>query len=183
MVKGTHSDNGSLPEYAFVIPDNLIVSVLQGIHSTPFAGHLGIKRTLMRTRNRFFWPKMAAQIKDFVKGCETCAQNKTGPANNKAPLQSIEVNEPFLFWAMDYMGPLPETVRGNKHLLVVMDHFTKWCEVFPTKDQKASTVAEILVNRVFSRFGPPTIIHSDQGRNFESNLMHEICQLMGVHKS
>lgn len=81
------------------------------------------------------------------------------------------------------MGPLPETVHGNKHLLVVMDHFTKWCEVFPTKDQKASTVAEILVNRVFSRFGPPTIIHSDQGRNFESNLMHEICQLMGVHKS
>ena len=62
------------------------------------------------------------------------------------------------------MGPLPETIRGNKHLLVVMDHFTKWCEVFPTQNQRANTVAGILVNRVFSRFGPPTIIHSDQGR-------------------
>ena len=93
--------------------------------------------------------------------------------------QSIEVNEPF------FSGPwikwVPET--ANKHLLVIMDHFTKWCEVFPTQDQWAITVAEILVSRISSRFGPPTIpnIHSDQGRNFESNLM--LCRLMGVHKS
>ena len=53
------------------------------------------------------------------------------------------------------MGPLPETTNGNRHLLVVIDHFTKWCEVFPTKDQK-------------------------QGRN---SRVHEICQLMGTHKA
>ena len=52
-----------------------------------------------------------------------------------------------------------------------------------TKDQKEQTVAEILVSRVFSRFGPPTVIHSDQGRNFEGNLMKEICNLMSIHKS
>ena len=67
---------------------------------------------------------------------------------------------------MDYMGPLPETAWGHKHILVVMDHFTKWCEAFPAKDQKASTVAEMLVSEVLNRFGPPTVIHSDQGRNF-----------------
>ena len=183
LVKAPSTQTRSLPEYSFVIPTNLIDSVLQGIHSTPFSGHLGVKRTLLRTKNRFFWPKMAIQIKDFVRNCQVCAQTKLNCHNEKAPLQPIEVNEPFVFWAMDYMGPLPETSRGNKHLLVVMDHFTKWCEVFPTADQKASTIAEILVNRVFSRFGPPTIIHSDQGRNFESNLMQEVCSLMGIHKS
>jgi len=142
-----------------------------------------MKKTLLRTKNRFFWPKMAVQIKDFVRSCPVCAQTKLNSQHGKAPLQPIEVNEPFVFWAMDYMGPLPETARGNKHLLVVMDHFTKWCEVFPTQNQRASTIADILVNRVFSRFGPPTIIHSDQGRNFESNLMQEVCSLMGIHKS
>ena len=126
---------------------------------------------------------MSTQIRDFVQSCQTCAQSKLGAKNSKAPIQSIDVNEPAVFWAMDYMGPLPETFRGNKHLLVVMDHFIKWCEAFPTRDQKASTVADILVNRVFSRFGPPTITHSDQGRNFESNLMYEISRLMGIHKS
>lgn len=183
LVKSSGDSSRALPEYAFVIPANLRPSVLQGIHGTPFAGHFGVKKTLMRAKNRYFWPKMSVQIKDFVRSCEICARTKLNYQSNRAPLQSIEVNEPFVFWAMDYMGPLPETVRGNKHLLVVMDHFTKWCEVFPTKDQRAHTVAEILVNRVFSRFGPPTIIHSDQGRNFESNLMHEICSLMGIHKS
>ena len=78
------------------------------------------------------------------------------------------------------MGPLPETARGNKHLLVVMDHFIKWCDVFPTQNQRASIVADLLGNRVFSRFGPSTTIYSDEDRNFESNLMQEGCS---IHKS
>eukprot|EP00794_Sanderia_malayensis_P002386 gene2386-biopygen1273 len=177
LVKRLDPDN-ALPKYAFVIPTSLVESVLQGIHCSPFSGHLGVKRTLQRARERFYWPQMALQITDFVTRCHICAQNKLDPRHRRAPLQSIEVNEPFVFWAMDYMGPLPDMTGGNKHLLVVMDHFTKWCEVFATRDQKARTVAE-----VFFRFGPHTILHSDQGRNFEGNLMQEVCDLMGIHKS
>ena len=69
-----------------------------------------------------------------------------------------------------------------------MDHFTKWYEVFAIPDQKARTVAEILVSHVFRRFGPLvlrvfTVLHSDQGRNFEANLMKEICTSMGIQNS
>ena len=81
------------------------------------------------------------------------------------------------------MGPFPKIAQGNRHILVVMDHFTKWCEAIPTKDQKASTVAPILVNRIFSRFGSPAVLHSDQGANFESNLTHHICAVMGITKT
>ena len=77
---------------------------------------------------------------------------------------------------------MPKTTHGNKHILVV-DHFTKWCEAFATPDQKVSTVAPLLINRIFSRFGLPAILHSDQGRNFESVLMHEICDSMGITKT
>ena len=63
-------------------------------------------------------------------------------------------------------------------MLVVMNHFTKWCEVFARKDQRAQTAAEILVSSVFSRFGPPSVIYSDQGQNFEGNLMKKIFNLM-----
>ena len=126
---------------------------------------------------------MNIELHDFVRYRQVCAQTKLDPNHLKASLQTINVNEPFVFWAMDYMGPLPETTQGNKHLLVVMGHFTKWCKVFPTKDQRAKTVAEIVVSNIFSRFGPPTVIHSDQGRNSESNLMQEVCCLMGNNKS
>ena len=177
------SANHSLPHYSFVTPGHLVQSVMQDLHCSPFSGHLGIKRTLLKAKDLYFWPHMNSQLHDFVKNCQVCARTILDPNHKMAPLQSITVNEPFVFWAMDYMGPLPETTQGNKHLLVIMDHFTKWCEVFPTKDQKARTVAEILVSRVFSRFGPPTVIHSDQDRNFGSKLIHEICCFMGIHKS
>ena len=179
------SDNpeSALPEYSFVIPSHLVPSVLQGIHSSPFAGHLGLKKPFCVQKNCFFWPKMKSDISHFVRSCPNCAQNKLDSSRNTDSLQHIQVSEPFVFWAMDYMGPLPETPRGNKHLLVVMDHFTKWCKIFPTPDQKARMVAQTLVSSLFGHFGPPQIIHSVQGRNFESHLMHEICQIMGTHKS
>ena len=82
-------------------------------------------------------------------------------------------NQP-MYVPMDFMGPIRETVHGNWYILVLMDHFSKWCEAFHTKDQKASTVADILLQKVFSHFGPQ-VLHSDQGANFESNLMHELC--------
>ena len=90
------------------------------------------------------------------------------------------ISEPFTFWGMGYMGPLPETAKGNKHILVVVDHLTKWCEAFPMQDQKAQTVTNILVSRLLFRFGPPQILHSDQGTNFESNLIKSICDLMSI---
>ena len=64
-----------------------------------------------------------------------------------------------------------------------MDHFTNSCEAFATRDQKATIVANILVSRLFSRFEPPTVIHSDQGQNFDRILMHEVYNLMGLKKT
>ena len=171
------------PRQAVVIPITLVPKVLEGLHSSPAGGHMGITRTIHRARERFFWPYMRTSIRNFIQHCIICSQSKHLPHQRKAPLQPIQVSEPFVFWALDYMGPLQETASGNKHILVVMDHFTKWCEAFATKDQKARTVAETLVSRLFSRFGPPTVIHSDQGKNFDSIIMHEIYNLMGLKKT
>ena len=100
--------------------------------------------------------------------CEVCNQKKSPLNSNTAPLGHISVSQPFIFWAMDYMGPLPGTSRRNKHIVVVVDHFTKWCKTFATPDQKARTVTPLLVSRIFSRFGLPVVVHSDQGWNFEN---------------
>ena len=173
----------NLPDYAVVVPEKLVHQVMSGLHNSSFGGHLGISKTISRAKGRFYWPQMRRRIRTFVQSCRVCGEIKISTNTTKAPLRPINVSEPFVFWAMDYMGPLPETSRGNKHVLVVMDHFTKWCEAFPTQDQKARTVASILVSKIFSRFGPPVAIHSDQGSNFESNLIHEVCDIMGIHKS
>ena len=85
--------------------------------------------------------------------------------------------------ATDILGPLPLTPRGNRYILVVSDYFTKWVEIFPVPDQTAVTCAEIILNEVISRFGCPFELHSDQGRNYESQIFAELCRLLEVRKT
>eukprot|EP00731_Ephydatia_muelleri_P025619 Em0017g702a len=92
---------------------------------------------------------------------------KPPPAKLRAPLQLDPAVRPLQRVAMDIMGPLPETSRGNKYILVIADYFTKWSEAYPIPNMEAITVAKCLVNEFICRFGVPEQLHSDQGRNFE----------------
>ena len=145
LYRSLNSKN-SHPDPAVVLPEALQIDILKGTHDSPFTGHLGVTGTLDGTLGNFFiWPNMQQFVENYIRQCDACIPRKSPQTlnNNDAPTQSIEVSEPFTFWALDYMGPLPETSRGNKHILVLMDHFTKWCEAFPTPNQKASTVAKL----------------------------------------
>ena len=66
---------------------------------------------------------------------------------------------------------------------MVTDHFTKYSQAYPTRDQKATTVAKVLFNNFITHYGFPVRIHSDQGRNFEGQIIRELCKLCGIKKS
>ena len=85
--------------------------------------------------------------------------------------------------AVDLLGPFPASSSGNRYLLVAMDYFTKWGEAYPVPNMEASTVATAPVNEMFLRFSPPERLHSDQGKQFESQLIKEVCRLLQVDKS
>jgi len=85
--------------------------------------------------------------------------------------------------AVDILGPLPESATGNFYIMVVGDYFTHWMEAFAIPNQEATTVAEKLVEEVFMRFSIPEQLHSDQGHQFESKLLSEICHLLNIQKS
>ena len=71
---------------------------------------------------------------------------------------------------LDFLGPLPKTPQGNEYVLMMVDQFTKWVECIPLPSQTAEVTAHAAVMEFFSRVGCPFQIHTDQGRNFESNL-------------
>ena len=82
-----------------------------------------------------------------------------------------------------HLGPLSKTPRGNTVILMLIDQFTKWIECYPLPDQSAEVVAKAIVEDFFSRFGVPREIHTDQGRNFVSNLFTSLCSLLQVRKT
>ena len=92
------------------------------------------------------------------------------PKKNHAPLQTIKAGYPMQGVAVDIIGPLPESETGNKYVLVASDYFTKWTEVYAIPNQEATTVAQKLTDEMFCRFSPPEQLHSDQGRQFESQV-------------
>ena len=67
--------------------------------------------------------------------------------------------------------------------MVVSDYFTRWAEAYPLKIMEPQTVAEVFVEHFITRFGVPEMIHSDQGRQYESRLFKELCELLGIRKT
>jgi hypothetical protein len=98
-------------------------------------------------------------------------------------MQKYTVGEPMERVALDVSGPWPLSESGNKYILVVTDHLTRWSEAFPIPDQEAKTIAEVFITQFVARFGAPRLVHTDQGRNFEAKLFKEMCKMMGVKKT
>ena len=98
-------------------------------------------------------------------------------------MKSSTSNEPMERIAVDILGPLPLTTKGNRFIVIVADYFTKWVEGYAVANHQAETIAEVLVNNIFNRFGLPQTLHSDQGRDFECPLFQQVCQLLGIHKT
>ena len=83
---------------------------------------------------------------------------------------------------MDITGPHPRSRNGNEYILTVVDLFSKWAEAFPIRHHTAPIVAKKLVDNIFVRFGVPMRLLSDQGPEFESTLMAELCRLLAIEK-
>ncbi|KAL0185385.1 hypothetical protein M9458_021082, partial [Cirrhinus mrigala] len=97
--------------------------------------------------------------------------------------QGIErTTEPNEILAVDFTVLEPSS-SGLENVLVMTDVFTKYTLAVPTRDQRAETVAQVFVVEWFCKFGVPGRIHSDQGRNFESSLIQQLCSLYKVEKS
>jgi len=94
----------------------------------------------------------------------------------------IVSSRPLEIITADITGPLPRSSLQNKYALVVVDHFTKWVEIFPLRTQEATEVAKRLM-KVVCRFGIPDQILTDQGTNFQAELLEEIWNLLDVHKT
>ena len=165
----------------FVLPQKYHVQALKASHDN--VRHLGIERTLSLLRDRFYWSNMAKDVDNYVKSCPRCLRFKKLP--EKATLNPIKTSRPLELVQIDYLTiEAPKTSRSQKdvNILIVTDHFTRYTQAYVMPNQKASTVAKKLWDKFFVHYGFPEKILSDQGRNFESKLLKELCILAQIKK-
>ena len=146
-------------------------------HSIPLAGHMGQYKTAMRFLMimRFHWPTLFKDVAGYCRTCPEC-QCANSRRHQRVPLVPLPImGESFQRKAMDVVGPLPKSRRGNRFIMVLCDYATRFPEAIPM-----SSVDE-LVN-LFSKFGIPTEILSDQGANFMPRLLKVLYDLMHIHR-
>ena len=153
------------------------------IWQTHQMSHSGVGRTIGRLQLTWYWVGLTADVRRVIRTCEVCQKAKSGGTQSVSGHQRLFAGRPWQKVAVDLVGPLPETQAKNRWILVLTDHFTRWQDALPLPDATAPTVATVLDERVFCYFGLPEQIHSDQGAQFESQLMEELCALWRIDKT
>ena len=160
-----------------VVPSSYRENILTSLHDD--LGHPERDKTMTLLKQRFYWPGMTKDVEQKISSCRRCLCRKAQV--QKAPLVPILTTQPLELVCLDYL--LVEPSYGYEHLLVMIDHFTKFARVVPTKNESARTTAKALLENFINIYGFPRSIHSDQGKCFESSVIKELCSLTGMKKS
>uniref|UniRef100_A0A8C4RS94 Integrase catalytic domain-containing protein n=1 Tax=Erpetoichthys calabaricus TaxID=27687 RepID=A0A8C4RS94_ERPCA len=127
------------------------------------------------------WP--LKDVWKHVRTCTICQQYKNPPGLPAGQLQSTNITEPGEMWGIDIMGPLPPSKNKRTVLVVVVDYYSKWVELFPLPNSTTERLCSILRNEMFTRWGVPKVIVSDRGPQFTSSEMESFMKEWGVtHK-
>lgn len=172
-----------LHTYQVVLPENKVLDVAKKIHESPGSGnHFGVSRTYKLFKRMFYWPQASEIIREVIQSCEKCCKFKGPHKKNKAPLKLFREGTLFGRWHVDLAGPFRPTSKGHRYIVVAVEAFSGWPCTIPIKEQTAEEIARALVDHVFSFFGAPLAVKTDQGSPLEAKLFKEVMKIYGVEK-
>jgi transposase InsO family protein len=158
------------------VPVGLRRPIFDSLHGL---AHPGTRASQRLISTRFIWTGMQQDITRWTRTCSSCHASKV-QVHERAPLKPFEpVDGRFTDLHVDIVGPLPPS-QGCAYLFTMVDRFTRWAEAVPMVDMQAETCARALLSTWVARFGVPSTISSDRGRQFESALWHSLMGLLGI---
>lgn len=145
-------------------------------------GHLGVERVMNLIRERFYWAHMQRDVEHYITKVCRCLKNKRPNKPTRAPLKNIVTTYPFELVSVDFLH-LERCKGGYEYILVVMDHFTRFAQAYPCRNKAAHTAAGKIFGDFALKFGFPTRLHHDQGKEFQNKLFAKLQEYSGVEGS
>lgn len=150
------------------------------IDKTHAQGHGGIDQTIDSFQRKYYWPSMTDEIRQKVIKCKVCQAHKVPREMPAGKMNSFSPSKPFEMLCLDHIGPLEITKKGNKHVLVAVDAFSKLTMAVPTKSTGSEEVVRFVIDNIVAVHGVPEVLFSDNASGFKCKLMSEVADSFGI---
>ena len=161
--------------------DSLCMHIIATHHDSPVAGHPGYQKTQELIERQYYWPRLASDVRSYMSWCDHCACFKgsnTKPAGSAIPLQPSTM--PWVDVSADFIMDLPLS-NGFNSILTVVDHFSKEIEFIPcNKTAMALDTTKLYLFHIWKDHGLPCTIVNDQGPQFASQVMMDLCKWLSI---
>lgn len=157
-------------------------SVMGKYHNSK-VGHVGVEKTLARLQEAgYTWPRIRSDVTRFVRACPACQkmrQLKTPITTNPYTMSTYY---PMDRLNIDTIGPLPPDEQGYKHIIVIIDSFTRFIELYKARSTTAIAAAEAILQHI-GRYGNPLEILTDRGTQYKNEIVATLNQELGIESS
>ena len=174
-------ETGSVKYYQILFPKRLVKEVLRSLHGE-LGKHPGIFKTITACREKYYFPKMAQVIREWVSSCEQCIrESRIDPSLTRPPLQNPNehITAPEDAIQIDLVPELPPS-GGYENIVTAMDVFSRYLFAYPTANQDGKTIAKVLITIMTKHAYLPTTLISDKGTAFTSHVIKEVAGVLGV---
>ena len=170
----------SNPVWRIVCHKSSIKEILKKSHDDVLSAHGGYFKTVDRVKRQYYWPRMETDIRRYVQSCQICKAMKPSNMCQTAPMGEYrQAKRPWQMISLDFIGPFPRSTKGFCYMLVVVDVFSKFCQIFPLRSASSKLTVSCLENKVFLSFGVPEVLICDNGTHFTSA---DFAKLMNLYK-
>ena len=176
-----YGECGQVTHHQLLIPEHLIAEFLKAIHGQ-MGKHPGITKMIQECRSKYYYPGMAKRIKQLIMQCEDCIKYKR---MNNSQIRPKMINNtehvlgPEYILEIDIVPNLPNSA-GYQNIVTMINVFSRYLFAYPTQNATAKTIGRCIVDVMIRHAYLPTLILSDKGSQFRSEVVAEIKQILEI---
>ena len=177
-----YNDLGEVSHLHVLLPGQLLKVLLQPLHGTT-GKHPGVSKMMEQTRQKYCFPSIATYVKNWVRDCEICIQDKR-INNTRITPELIHIPEwdlgPEDLMQINLLPDLPPS-GGYENIITAIDVFSRYAFAYPVSNPTAVNTAKVIIDIMTRHAYLPTLIIADKGSVFVSEVIHEVAEILGLN--